>query len=449
MSVQDSDASQLGQNEVLVSPTKALFVEMLTRDLPLDLAVTDLVDNSVDGARRLRPGDDESLEGLHIILSIGGEKFSIEDNCGGIPIDLAQTKAFRFGRTRDAAPTPHSVGQFGVGMKRALFKFGRLFTVSSISKDSKFELTVDVDEWEDENTPWVFKFSSAERNLQIPADQTGTTILVKRLRTDAVNNFSRADFINNLMRTIQEAQQQYLGRGLMIICNGIHLSTIPWTVLQGPSLTPAFIDETITTNDHPQIRIRVCVGINESNPGQAGWYISCNGRIVLSADQTDRTGWSQTTETSKVPQYHNQFSRFRGYTFFDSEDASQLPWNTTKDDIDIDSAVYQHAMRKMVTMMRPVIDFLNALDAEDRDAGVGTPLSDAIEKAKPVAVRDVRNTSAFAAPPRAAAPPLAHIAYSKERSKVIALQAALSAASNKQVGIKTFDLAYQQFVGEE
>ena len=36
------------------SPTKEFFVEMLTKDVSLSLAILDLVDNSVDGALRMR-----------------------------------------------------------------------------------------------------------------------------------------------------------------------------------------------------------------------------------------------------------------------------------------------------------------------------------------------------------------------------------------------------------
>ena len=56
------------------------------------------------------------------------EEFSITDNCGGIPRDLAINKAFRLGRSiedlerdKDIA----TIGIYGIGMKRALFKMGR------------------------------------------------------------------------------------------------------------------------------------------------------------------------------------------------------------------------------------------------------------------------------------------------------------------------------------
>ena len=102
------------------SPTKEFFIYMLTRDIPLTRAVLDLVDNSVDGARKMRQAGD--FNGLWVRIELDGVHFKIADNCGGIPVDIARNYAFRFGRPKDAPAVPGSVGQFGVGMKRTFFK---------------------------------------------------------------------------------------------------------------------------------------------------------------------------------------------------------------------------------------------------------------------------------------------------------------------------------------
>jgi hypothetical protein len=112
-------------------PTKAFFVEMLVKDIELERAVLDLVDNSIDGAKRLRPDAPIDYTGLRIDIDVGRAQFRITDNCGGFDIHTATTYAFRFGRAPGAGQTPYSIGQFGVGMKRALFKFGRAFSVTS------------------------------------------------------------------------------------------------------------------------------------------------------------------------------------------------------------------------------------------------------------------------------------------------------------------------------
>src|SRR4051812_30676793 len=105
-------------------PTKRFFVRMLVRDIELVPAIVDLVDNSVDGAKRITEPGENRFEGLEVRLTISPERFEIVDTCGGIPLELAQRYAFRFGRPDDVDSAEGEVGQFGVGMKRALFKLG-------------------------------------------------------------------------------------------------------------------------------------------------------------------------------------------------------------------------------------------------------------------------------------------------------------------------------------
>src|ERR1700688_3958157 len=109
-----------GDRRIDASPTKDFFISMLIKDIGTTRAIIDLVDNCVDGARRLRPNGE--YDGLRVDIETDDGHFEIRDNCGGVPVNLARNYAFRFGRPTEMAATPHSVGQFGVGMKRALFK---------------------------------------------------------------------------------------------------------------------------------------------------------------------------------------------------------------------------------------------------------------------------------------------------------------------------------------
>ena len=57
------------------APTKRFFVSMLPRDIELDDAILDLVDNSVDGAmrrERANLGEDRPFAGYRCDLTIGG-----------------------------------------------------------------------------------------------------------------------------------------------------------------------------------------------------------------------------------------------------------------------------------------------------------------------------------------------------------------------------------------
>ena len=115
--------------DVSASPVKSFFVTMLTRDIHLEEAILDLLDNCVDGILRsgTRHGKNKRkpYEGFFAEIEFKKDSFSIHDNCGGIPWSL-HGYAFRMGRDRnrpsDAAGT---VGVYGIGMKRAMFKMGK------------------------------------------------------------------------------------------------------------------------------------------------------------------------------------------------------------------------------------------------------------------------------------------------------------------------------------
>jgi hypothetical protein len=162
-------------------PTKDLFIYMLTRDLQLGEAIIDLADNSVDGAKRSR--NDKSFTGLWTRLKLSPDEFRITDNCGGIDVDIARHYAFRFGRAAGAPTIKHSVGQFGIGMKRALFKLGNQFTVTSAAAHSRFTVRVNVSQWA-AKPEWEFAFSELEENISVPKEERGTTITVSELRDD-------------------------------------------------------------------------------------------------------------------------------------------------------------------------------------------------------------------------------------------------------------------------
>ena len=100
---------------------------MFTKDIALEQAVLDLVDNCVDGAKRQPLKGARPFEGRKVEIIFNADAFHIWDNCGGFDRKTAREYAFRFGRPKGKNLTPHSIGQFGVGMKRALFKFGDRF----------------------------------------------------------------------------------------------------------------------------------------------------------------------------------------------------------------------------------------------------------------------------------------------------------------------------------
>ena len=426
---------------------------MLVRDIPLIRAIIDLVDNSLDGARQIR--EKNNFDGLSISLDVNKDYFMISDNCGGIKVSTARNFAFNFGRPKDAPPTPGSIGKFGIGMKRAFFKLGKYFEVTSYTNDSYFILEQDVEKWIEKGDDWHFKFKDFNENFnEIDPNKIGTEIKVSRLHENISKEFELDNFLNQLAIELAHAHSISIDSGLKISLNGIPVNFKPIELLNHEELKPVHLEITSQKPNEPPVNIRIYAGIADRSIQKGGWYIFCNGRMLLEADQNLITGWGEGNGKT-IPKYHPDFAYFRGYVFFDSENAGLLPWTTTKTGVDSDSPIYKSARLKMITITRPILDFLRALASEKKDIEDGkiesAPLEAARERANLVKYSEIKVNKVFVAPNKATkkpGPELGKISYSKPKSDITKIRNKLNLSSNKAVGEKTFDY-YKEIESEE
>ena len=96
---------------VNAAPEKSFFIHMITRDIQLEDCILDLLDNSIDGALRLR-GPYEPWLGLRVRIEFDSQSFSIADNCGGMSLDVARNYAFHFGRPKGAPQGGRTIGLY-------------------------------------------------------------------------------------------------------------------------------------------------------------------------------------------------------------------------------------------------------------------------------------------------------------------------------------------------
>ena len=451
------------EKPINAEPTKQFFVDMITRDIQLEQAVLDLVDNSVDGARRSRAEGDKPLDGFEIKIVAGVSGFSIWDNCGGFDKEAARDYAFRFGRPESRPSSPHAIGQFGVGMKRALFKFGRHFTVASATEKETWAVDVDVDAWE-VAPGWTFPWAALPDDSELSETAPGTSISVDRLRPEVSGRFGTEYFINAIRGLIGSKHRQFLAEGLSISVNGRYLDVTALNLLVSGKLRPGLDTIRYKYTDGVLVDARLVVGIGESIPREAGWYVVCNGRMILEADRRPVTGWGLVEaedSKAKIPTFHNQFARFRGIVWFDSDDSSRVPWNTTKTDVDQDSSIWQQTFLRMVEMMRPVIDFMNELDRDvDENSKDHSLLLNHLQRAGRVNSESYRlNASTPKAlfsfpkpgelvPPGPPPPAMVKVQYSRPKEEIDALADAFNLGSAKAVGERTFDMALRQQIGD-
>lgn len=350
----------MSDNIIEGNPTKKFFIEMITRDISIEDAIIDLLDNSIDGANRINPND---YSGLKIELYITGDEFCIRDNCGGFSLETAQKYAFRFGRPDEAPLENNTVGRFGIGMKRSLFKIGKNFIVESESEENHFKVAVDVDEWSkrkktltdnDDNKitidDWNFNYQIIENNS---LGYHGTVIRVSNLNNEVKDLFADNNFLISLSDSIQRLLNFSLLKGIKINLNGRELHGKKIELLYSDQSMPYYANGTIG-----DVKYRIIAGLGEiGEPKLSGWYIYCNNRLVMEADTSNITGWG----VSPIPKWHVNFVMFRGLLFLDAEETMNLPLTTTKKGIDATSEVYKTVLPLMKNAMVSVLEFLKQI----------------------------------------------------------------------------------------
>lgn len=418
-------------------------MHMLIRDISLVPAIIDLVDNSVDGARRIRPSGD--YKDLWVRIETDEGMFRIADNCGGIDLETAKNYAFRFGRPTEMKATPHSIGQFGVGMKRSLFKLGALFRIESRTRSTSFIVEENVDEWLQEEA-WEFTFEEVNAGERRKATETGTVIEVTDLHSGVMRAFSGGTFESNLRDELESIHRNSIAGGLALSLNQIPIEARLAELLVSSTLKPAHKKLTFK---RPDVTVKLFAGISDSDPGEAGWYVFCNGRQILEADQTLTTGWGEGGGRV-IPKYHNQFSRFRGFALFDSDDPGSLPWTTTKTDVDADSPLYRNVRSEMLKITRPIITFLNRLDAEKDEQGHAEgPFTRSVRAAQSKDINVIARIGNFVAPEakaRKSREPTARITYERPLEQVKEAQRILGVNTYRDVGERTFVYFYDREV---
>jgi hypothetical protein len=374
-----------GSERANANPSKSFFISMLTRDIDLVDCILDLLDNSVDGIaeaakRSNRPlPADKPLTGHTIVVDFDKSQFSITDRSGGIPIKVAQDYAFRFGRPDDAPVLDDgTIGLYGIGMKRAIFKMGNRVTLRSTTETEYFKLDLDVDQWRrdpqvvqdkvgNEVMEWSFELTEVVRGKQ--NDTVVTSIKIEELYDGISRQFDNPEFLKRLRRTIARDYAFILSRGLTVLVNGTAVdATIP-TFRESPEIAPF---RHVETNDG--VRIEITAGLADPPPDDTsanaknrdssvyGWYVVCNERVVVSADRSHETGWGQ----APVPAWHPQFNGFMGVVRFESVDPKKLPWKTTKRNVETSNPSFLRALPAMKRATERFVDYTNKRKSDSK-----------------------------------------------------------------------------------
>ena len=423
---------------VVGEPSKDFFISMITRDLGLTDCILDLIDNSVDQAVSDSGADvvtvllsgkrGPSLKSL-VHLTLSPKSFVIRDDCAGISITEAKERVFKFGDPQERG-ADGGLSVYGIGMKRAFFKLGRRIEVLSQTSRERFRVVIDVPKWRVAKK-WDFHFADQERGLRNA--ETGTTITITDLTEETSSRFERKSFREELRRRVSSTYALFLSRGLTVALGDENVTADLPSIGVGGKLRPAR-----KRFRKGPVEILIIAGVTpRDDHTPRGWYVFCNGRMVLEADKSRATGWGG----GSLPQWHTKYGHFVGYVHFHSRDVRELPWTTTKQGVVAESEVYQAALSEMALQGRPVLDFLTEMYPSDLEAEA-VAARDLLDAAANVPITKVpRKDAKFRWTPRKRGDSsLVTIAYKRPRGAVKRAKALVDEdISNRKLGEHTFD----------
>lgn len=355
-------------------PTKEFFVEILTRDIELNDAILDLLDNCIDGVIRLKNGvarDDNFYSSFCADIKINKDFFSIKDNCGGIPRKTAEEYAFRMGRVPTTITNQPTIGIYGIGMKRAIFKIGKEAIVHTKNNHEKYSVIIP-ESWATNADDWEFPINDNSENNTL--DENGTEVIVTTLNHNIESLWSNEDkiivFIERLKKAIQESYSLIIQKGFKITINGENVIANPVGLLVQKNTDKTGLRPFLFTSQYGSVSVKLAIGfyapmasddeideMNESErkSSEAGITVVCNDRIVIYNDKSNLTGWG----TNGVPNYHTQFIRIKGIVVFESNNPSELPMTTTKRGIDHSSSIYIAVKDKICEGLKMFTNYTN------------------------------------------------------------------------------------------
>jgi hypothetical protein len=351
-------------SRINAEPTKTFFVDMLTRDIELEDAILDLLDNCVDGIQRTGKSANgaKPYEGFWAKITFSEDEFKIEDNCGGIDLEIAKTYAFRMGRPTEMPESnivTNTIGTYGIGMKRSIFKIGKSSQVISQTVDDCFKVIISP-AWLTDGS-WDLPFESTDRSMPQP----GTVIRVCDIREPVAERFRQSSFDSSLIGRIEHYYSYIIKKGFAVSVNNHKIGDgslgLLWEGIDKVSSNSSVIAPYLYKSQYEDVSIELAVGfyqnhvvteeeIEKENEGQrrsssenAGWTIVCNDRVVEYRNKTRLTGWGE----AGVPSYHPQFISIAGVVHFRCSDPRKLPITTTKRGLDLSSELYLYTKEFM------------------------------------------------------------------------------------------------------
>jgi hypothetical protein len=322
------------------------FLEnVITRDISTQASIFDLVDNSIDAAKEYLSIDQKNsfdeyglpkdYSGFKIFIRLDKNSFKIIDNCFGIPEETLSEDTLVVGKQSNH---DYGLGKYGIGLKRALLKFGNNYSLLTDTSEIAFKMQFSNSDFGQTKDLIGTKLPTRYRRR--------TLFVVSDLKPLVNKEFSSKPWLDKLKIELTDRYGIFIKKGLKIILKP--LGSKPIIIEQRfpeiidhfniPSVSHkmeiAEVNVSIEYGLHKHYKVDGGYGVNDLTDLAAfGWYVICNDRVIEIAIRDGKDyGWSRN--------WHNEYNGFIGLIRFNSPNPSYLPWDTTKTRITTDSLVF-------------------------------------------------------------------------------------------------------------
>jgi len=441
---------------VSFQPTKKLFIDILTRDIRIRDCILELLDNAVDSYTR-----NEIDEKREIRLNFDENELIIFDNCGGIDKKKLQEEVFRFG-VKDFLNNVPTIGLYGVGLKRSIFKLGELIVFETDDGKNYCKLEIDVNDWlkkkdKEGNDIWDLELTETSTTRLINGQKPYTRIKVKSLRYETAEAFT-TKFEKDLKETVKIYYSRFIqNERISFYINDEDQRGFEIKVKASNDFKPVKVED-----EYEGIKITILCWLDlredqkrvRKERGRQGWNVFMNKRLVIFDDTSEDTGW--LGKQPFLPKFHAIYNQFRGVVFLNTNDPSKLPINTSKNGFNKEGKVYHHLLNLMVKVARPFIDFLSDKynkqkeKIDEKEDELLKDISKDTEEEKEIIETSIDDTkteyrSTFTPPEIITRPiiPQSTISYKKPKRQVDIMKKILKVRTNWEVGEKTFDFFWE------
>jgi hypothetical protein len=365
----------MSQEHYDLKPSKEAYRAIKSDVTPVS-AFKELIDNALDNWRRVLDGLDRV--NIEIEYYEGGpdedDVIVIRDDSGGVEEDDV-SMLFALGQSKKREITG-SIGAYGIGAKKAIVNLGNQATIRSrhIHADTGFGFSIDED-WLRDDDNWT-----VEKVQYDDIDKGVTEVRIEDLNTPWDK------YRDSLIEELGQTYQYFLRTDRLTEFEPISITVREFdkegdqtdvTEIEPPrevdwSFTPMdglyvrrYEDiELVSKEFDAEVTLNVTVGLmREASAEFSGADIFCQNRLVLSGVKDERAAFGTGSGSSRLGKFSGQHRRLRVIIEFETDgDASLLPWDAQKSDIDEYNRVARAAYNWVRRIVRPYYRAAGAYD---------------------------------------------------------------------------------------